>query len=331
MQHLSHLMLVGLLALVFDWVFGDPDWLWRRLPHPVVLFGRAIACVEKIANQSRLSSATRRFLGIIVIFFLVAVAAAIGFLLAIGCQWFGFVGMVIEAGIASIFLAQRSLIEHVRAVRVALEGQILAQARCEVAKIVGRNSAHLDEAGIARATLESLAENSSDGVVAPLFWLLLFGLPGIFAYKMLNTADSMIGHKSERFRDFGFAAAKADDIANYLAARLCALITLGAVWIKYGSSSVCTAWHVMRQDAKQHQSPNAGWPETVYAGALGVNLAGPRRYGEIYVNAAFQNAQGRDPNAHDIDAALSLFRTSMGLSFILILTALSVYLLLFLT
>jgi len=311
-------MLVGMLAMVFDRLLGDPDFLWRRFPHPVVIFGCAIDYMERWGNKAHQTAVKRRIFGMMTLLVLLVGAVFVGELFTLFCRLCGPVGIILEALIASIFLAQKSLGNHVSAVQHALDLGGVEQARREVAKIVGRQTGKLDEAGVCRAAIESLAENSSDGVVAPFFWLLLFGLPGIFAYKMLNTADSMIGHKNERFHAFGFAAAKADDIANYVPARLCALLAIGASWLKYGRTPAFSAWRVMREDAMKHPSPNAGWSESIYAGALGISLAGPRFYGDIYVDSPYQNAGGRAPCRDDIGAGLALFWVSMNLALVLV-------------
>ena len=184
----------------------------------------------------------------------------------------------------------------------ALEG-----GRRAVSQIVGRDPDVLDEAGVARAAIESLAENFSDGVVAPTFWLAVGGLAGGMAYKAVNTADSMIGHKSARHRDFGFASARLDDLVNLPASRLSALLIVLAAMISKDTSPSGT-WRAVVRDAHHHRSPNAGWPEAAMAGALGLSLAGPRVYGGIMVDDATMGIGRRDANARDIRAALKLYR-----------------------
>jgi adenosylcobinamide-phosphate synthase len=208
--------------------------------------------------------------------------------------------------IASIFIAQRSLYQHVARVRSAFAEGGLAGARKAVARIVGRDPEQLDEAGICRAAIESCAENFSDGVVAPVFWLALLGLPGLIAYKTINTADSMIGHRSERYKSFGWAAARLDDLVNLVPARLSALLLAGAAPIAGGS--VSTSLRVVKRDASKHRSPNAGWPESAMAGALGVALAGPRRYATHMVDDPFLNAESTSQLVpDDIGRALDLY------------------------
>jgi adenosylcobinamide-phosphate synthase len=208
--------------------------------------------------------------------------------------------------VASVFIAQRSLYQHVARVRAAFESGGSAAARRAVAMIVGRDPESLDQAGICRAAIESSAENFSDGVVAPALWFALFGLPGLLAYKAVNTADSMIGHRGERYEAFGWAAARLDDVLNFIPARLSGLIIALAVPIAGGS--IATALRVMMRDARMHRSPNAGWPESAMAAALGLALAGPRRYGATIVDDPFLNAAGRrDAEPADIARALRVF------------------------
>ncbi|MEM1345855.1 MAG: adenosylcobinamide-phosphate synthase CbiB [Pseudomonadota bacterium] len=276
------------LALALDAVFGEPDWLWRRLPHPAVLFGRLIAWLEARLNQGSARRA-RGVLGLCVLLIVVLVPA-----LALSHPVLVGVGQVIGA---AILLAQQSLVSHVRAVAAALD-EGLAPARQAVAMIVGRDPATLDEAGVARAAIESAAENFSDAVVAPAFWFAVAGLPGIVLYKAVNTADSMIGYRSERYREYGWAAARLDDALNLIPARLSGLI-LCAV----GPGSLKVLW----RDARLHASPNAGWPEAATASALDVALAGPRIYDGTRLEAPYVFAEGRRaPTARDIEAACRL-------------------------
>lgn len=231
----------------------------------------------------------------------VAVAVAIE-QLAIG--WLGTVAVAVVAG---TLLAQRSLARHVADVADALERGGLVAGRLAVARIVGRDPERLDEAAVARAAIESLAENFSDGVVAPVFWLWAAGLPGAAAYKAVNTADSMIGHRSERYRAFGWAAARVDDLVNLPASRLTALLLIGGACLLPGASPA-GAWRAVRRDAGAHRSPNAGWPEAAMAGALGFALAGPRHYGGVLVKDAVMGAGGqRGLDAGDIRRALRLY------------------------
>jgi adenosylcobinamide-phosphate synthase len=226
------------------------------------------------------------------------------------------VGAALCAVVASSLLAQRSLYEHVQAVAEALAKDGLAAGRRSVSLIVGRNPERLDEAGVARAAIESLAENFSDGIVAPTFWMAVAGLPGGAAYKMLNTADSMIGHRSPRYAAFGWAAARLDDLLNLPASRLSAvLIAVAAPWV---GGSAAGAWRAVRRDATRHRSPNAGWPEAAMAGALGIALAGPRVYGETMVEDAFMGNGRQELAAGDIEQALRLYRVACALQWVLL-------------
>jgi adenosylcobinamide-phosphate synthase len=256
-------------ALLIDAVAGDPASLYRVVPHPVVIFGRAIGFLDRHCNRSSFGAGLKRLAG----------AAAIVILLAL-CLWLGYwlrgalsafpYGGAAEALIISTLIAQNSLYRHVRRVALALENSGLGAGRDAVAMVVGRDTGALDEAGVSRAAIESLAENYSDGVVAPVLWAVLLGLPGIIAFKMLNTADSMIGHRTPRHTDFGMAAARLDDIANYFPARFAALF----LWLAALGRGAGT----ILRDANRHRSPNAGYPEAAMAVGLGLKLSGPRIY-----------------------------------------------------
>lgn len=298
-------LLILVVALLADAVIGDPERLWRRLPHPVVWMGMLIGALDRRLNRAAWPGARRRLLSIGAL--VVAVAAA------------GLAGAAIEAGlrllpghvasiglVASILIAQNSLYRHVAAVATAFDAGGLAAARRAVSLIVGRDPDSLDEAGVCRAAIETTAENFSDGVVAPAFWFALLGLPGLAAYKAVNTADSMIGHLSERHRDFGWASARFDDLVNLVPARLSGLAIALAAPLAGGS--IREALRSMRRDARLHRSPNAGWPEAAMAGALGLALAGPRRYGARIVDDPYLNAEGRvDAGPDDIRRALGVF------------------------
>ncbi|KRR25699.1 CobD/CbiB family cobalamin biosynthesis protein [Bradyrhizobium lablabi] len=298
-------LLVVIAALAFDAVIGDPDWLWRRLPHPVTWFGALIALLDRLLNRDAWPPLLRRIAGIATIAVLVAIASIAGFFLTEITRYVTG-GNVILALVASVFIAQRSLYQHVSRVRMAFASDGLTGARVAVSMIVGRDPDQLDEAAVSRAAIESAAENFSDGIVAPVFWLALLGLPGLLAYKAINTADSMIGHRSERYRWFGWAAARLDDLVNLVPARLSG--PLIAVVAPIANGSVGTSFRVMIRDAARHRSPNAGWPESAMAGALGIALAGPRRYAEGLVNDPFLNAGAREAaTPDDIGRALKLF------------------------
>ncbi|MEX3009920.1 adenosylcobinamide-phosphate synthase CbiB [Hoeflea sp. TYP-13] len=296
------------LALLADRFIGDPDWLWEKISHPVVIFGAAISAADRIGNKETNSDSIRRRNGLISIILLLFLAVVAGVMLARLFAVLGVVGFFLEVGVVAVFLAQKSLADHVTNVASGLREGGLAGGREAVSLIVGRDPGSLDEAGICRAAIESLAENFSDGVVAPAFWYALFGLPGIFAYKMLNTADSMIAHKNSRYLHFGWAAANLDDLANWPASRLSALLIVIAATFKTGWRAATRAFNVVLRDAALHRSPNAGWPEGAMAGALGLALAGERVYGGVAVREPLLNAAGkREVNAADVEAAVGLF------------------------
>ncbi|GAB5507161.1 MAG: adenosylcobinamide-phosphate synthase CbiB [Rhizobiaceae bacterium] len=300
---------LAFLALIIERALGYPDRLVRLIGHPVIWVGALISLLDRNFNRDSFSPAHRRLLGFVALVVICLVPALLAALL----MWFvgpSLLALVVAAFLASSLLAQKSLEDHVMAVAVALDEGGLEAGREAVARIVGRDPNALDEAGVARAAIESLAENFSDGVVAPAFWLGLLGLPGGAAYKAVNTADSMIGHKTDRHRDFGYAAARFDDLINLPASRLAALLIVAAAALNRGTSAK-TAWRAVRRDAYLHRSPNAGWPEAAVAGALGLALAGPRAYGGKIVEDAVMGVGGRlEADAHDIGRALLLYRTA---------------------
>ncbi len=296
------------LALILDWFVGDPQKLWQKLPHPVVLIGRVIDALDGALNKRHLSGKARRDRGLIALVILVLVAILAGHGLAKMIHAFGFFGWLVEIVVVSVFLAQKSLADHVRDVALALRTSGLEGARKAVSRIVGRNPEDLDQSGIARAAIESLAENFSDGVVAPAFWYLVLGLPGIIAYKVVNTADSMIGHRSEKYLDFGRATAIFDDWINLPAARFSALLIAFASYKKNSRAGRRSVMTSTMANAGTHRSPNAGWPEAAMASSLGIALGGPRAYGDDEVNEPRLNAGGRQKlSAQDIDKALNIF------------------------
>ena len=309
-------LLAGLIA---DSFIGDPEQLWRRIPHPVVIFGKAIDRLDALLNRESLSGRVRRAMGMIALLLLLAAAAAIGY----GIHSVAVlhpVGMVLEVAAVMVMLAQKSLARHVRDVAWGLTNGGLQGGREAVAMIVGRDPESLDVAGVVRAAIESLAENFSDGIVAPAFWYAVLGLPGLFAYKALNTADSMIGHRTPRHREFGWAAARLDDLVNLPASRLSAVLIAAAAALGEGRSAAARSWEVVKTSASLHKSPNAGWPESAMAGALGVALAGPRRYGGEVVDDPWMNPAGRrDLEALDIAAALGVFRHACHVLWMLVL------------
>jgi len=305
---MSETLFILFLALVLDRLVGDPDALWRRMPHPVVLFGQAIGVMDRLFNEKRLSAETRRFNGAAGIVVLLAASVFLGVLLHRLLATLGLFGAAVEVAVVAVFLAQKSLHDHVRAVSNGLREGGIEGGRHAVSMIVGRDPATLDEPAVCRAGIESLAENFSDGVVAPAFWYALFGLPGLFAYKMLNTADSMIGHKNAKYLEFGWASARLDDLANWPAARLSILFIAAGAWLAKGRAAARAAIGAALRDAGLHRSPNSGWPEAAMAGALGIGLAGPRIYGGTRVDEPMMNASGRTvATVADIDLSLRIF------------------------
>ena len=280
-------------ALLLDAALGEPRTIWSRWPHPAVLMGRAVGWMDTRLNQGE----SRRARGVLAMAALGLGAILLGNLIH-ALPDFG----LIEVLVVAILLAQKSLVEHVRAVGDGLRMSI-GEGRRAVARIVGRDTAAMDQPAIARAAIESAAENLSDGVIAPLFWGAIFGLPGILAYKAINTLDSMIGHRNARYEMFGWAAARIDDGANLIPARLTGLL-FALVSRRTGAALRC-----MARDARQHRSPNAGWPEAALAGALGFALAGPRSYGGKMIEASFMGEGGRrELGPADIRRALKLTR-----------------------
>ena len=288
---------------------GYPDRLVRAIGHPVMWIGSLISLLDRTLNRATASDITRRILGCFALAILIGVPAALACIIEMllaGLPW----GMFAVAILASTLFAQRSLASHVKAVADALDREGLSAGRRAVSRIVGRDPERLDEAGVSRAAIESLAENFSDGVVAPAFWLAAAGLTGGVAYKAANTADSMIGHRTPRHEAFGWAAARFDDLVNLPASRLTALLIVLAALVTPGARAAA-AWRAIWRDAGKHRSPNAGWPEAAMAGALGLALAGPRVYGGIKVDDAFMGEGGRrDANAADIRRALRLYWTA---------------------
>jgi adenosylcobinamide-phosphate synthase len=295
-----------LLALLLELMIGYPDRLARAIGHPVTWMGALIGALDRGLNRCSASATARRLAGAVTVLILIAVVGTVAVLFERGLSGLRF-GFVAAALVASTLMAQRSLHEHVGRVATALEQAGIAAGRAAVSHIVGRDAEPLDQAGVARAAIESLAENFSDGVVAPAFWMVLGGLPGAAVYKAINTADSMIGHRTPRHAEFGFAAARLDDFINLPASRLSALLLIGAAGLTKGASPA-GAWRAVCRDAHRHRSPNAGYPEAAMAGALSLALAGPRVYGGITVDDAMMGDGRRDADAADIRAALRLYR-----------------------
>lgn len=297
---------LALLALLIEVIVGYPDRLLRAIGHPVTWMGRMIVVLDRALNDETMSDAKRRASGVAALLAIIGVPAIIGYVVERGVLLLP-LGIVAAAIIASTLIAQKSLREHVARVAAALEHDGVAAGRVAVAHIVGRDPDALDEAGVARAAIESLAENFSDGIVAPVFWLAATGLAGGAAYKAINTADSMIGHRTPRHDAFGWAAARLDDLLNLPASRLSALLIVAAAAVSPGASAA-DAWRAVMRDAPRHRSPNAGYPEAAMAGALGLALAGPRAYGGVRIEDALMGDGGRDATTADIRAALRLYQ-----------------------
>ena len=305
MTDADRLMLL-VAGLAIDALFGDMPWLFRQIPHPVVLAGRAVVFFDRKLNRETRGEAVRCGRGIITVILLVGAAAALGLVVEGLCRG-RLPGAVVEAALIGVLVAQRSLYEHVAAVANALDAGGLPAGRAAVRHIVGRDPTSLDSHGVARAAIESLAENFSDGVVAPVFWYLLLGLPGLLVYKMANTLDSMIGHRTPHYRSFGWAAARFDDLLNLVPAPISGLLLVtAAVFAKSGRPD--RALVIMLRDGRKHHSPNAGWPESAMAGALGLALAGPRRYPEGLVADPWLGDGSARAATTDIIRALHLYR-----------------------
>jgi adenosylcobinamide-phosphate synthase len=296
-----------LAALLIEAAIGYPARLFAWIGHPVTSIGALIGRLDRSLNRESMSFAARRMAGVVALLILLGVTLAAALGLSALCRLAGPLALLPLALLASTLLAQRSLYEHVARVAEGLEQGGLAGGRKAVAMIVGRDPESLDEAGVARAAIESLAENFSDGIVAPAFWLGVGGLPGEVLYKAINTADSMIGHKSPRHLAFGWAAARLDDLVNLPASRLTALLlTVAAALDRQADAGA--AWRAVRRDAGRHRSPNAGWPEAAMAGALGLRLAGPRVYGAVRVEDGWMGDGRAEATAADIRRALGLYR-----------------------
>ena len=296
---------LALIAVALEAIVGYPDAVYRAIGHPVTWIGRLIAWCDATWNSPDQTPDERRLWGVATLVLLVVVSVALGRTLE------HLLPMVLCAILGSSLIAQRSLYTHVAAVAESLETGGLEAGRKAVSMIVGRDPEQLDEAGVGRAAIESLAENFSDGIVAPLFWLAVAGLPGGIAYKAVNTADSMIGHKSEKYLEFGWASARFDDLVNLPASRLAALWLIVASGFVAGGSpqrALQTVW----RDARFHRSPNAGWPEAAMAGALGLKLNGPRIYDGEVVDDPFMGDGRSAVTPADIRAALSLYRIACG-------------------
>ena len=302
-------LFIAAAALLIEALFGYPQPLYRLIGHPVTWIGALISLLDRLLNRPAQSFILRRFLGVVALILLLSITGGVA-MIAERLLSLHDAGLLAVILLAATLPAQRSLYEHVAAVAEALETGGLVAGRRSVAMIVGRNTEVLDEAGVSRAAIESLAENFSDGVVAPLFWTAMLGLTGGVLYKAANTADSMIGHKSEKYQAFGWAAARFDDLINLPASRISAVLIILAAALIPG----CSAWNAIkavRRDAPHHRSPNAGWPEAAMAGALGLKIAGPRLYGTEMVEDAYMGDGRREANTKDIRRALRVYRVAV--------------------
>ena len=301
---------LALTALAIDAAVGDPPALYRKAPHPVVILGKWIARLDARFNDAAVADAGRLARGGAVVLVVSLTAAGVGALIHMLASMV-LAGEFIEALAASTLIAYRGLRDHVRAVAQGLRAGI-DEARAAVAHLVGRDPERLDRPAVARAAIESLAENFADAVVAPIFWCVLLGLPGLLGYKAINTLDSMIGHRGPRHLLFGRVAARVDDAANWIPARLSAALFAGAALIVPGAS-VRGAVRAVIRDARRHRSVNAGWPEAAAAGALGIAIAGPRHYGGRLVEDAWMGDGRRILDAQDVHAALRLYAAATAL------------------
>jgi adenosylcobinamide-phosphate synthase len=292
------------VAVALDALLGWPGGLFARIGHPVIWLGALIDALDRRCNRTADAPWLRRVAGVAAALVVIVLAAALAWA-AQATVAFGWSRMFLLGILAWPFVALRSLHDHVAAVARPLEAGDIAAARTAVSMIVGRDPAQLDEAGIARAAIESLAENTSDGIVAPVFWGALFGLPGIVGYKAVNTLDSMIGHRTARHQSFGWAAARIDDLLNFIPARLTGFL-FALLSARPQAATAC-----MARDARAHRSINAGWPEAAMAGALGVRLCGPRSYHGVLADEPWLNASARDPAAADLISGLKLYRRAM--------------------
>ena len=282
--------------MLLDALMGEPRWLWSRVPHPAALMGRGIGWCDKTFNRGE----HKRLMGIVMIVGLCLAAGGLGWIIQL------VPGTVLDMVVVAVFLAQKSLAEHVQAVGDALRLS-LGDGRRSVAMIVGRDTKGMDRSAVARSAIESGAENLSDGVIAPIFWFAVAGLPGLLIYKVTNTADSMVGYRTARHADFGWGAAKLDDLLNLIPARLSALL----IWAVTTRPAITAILH----EAPLHRSPNAGWPEAAMAHGLDIALSGPRSYGGTLQDDPFVNAQGaRELGPDDIDRAVAVLWKTWALA-----------------
>jgi len=310
---------LALIAMLIELCFGYPERVASAIGHPVTWIGRLTGALDRLLNRQTMGTRARRAAGIVAVLMLIVGVGAVALVVERELLHLPF-GLLVIGLLASTLIAQRSLHRHVADVAVALEKRGIEAGRTAVSHIVGRDTNPLDAAGVARAAIESLAENFSDAVVAPILWLAIAGLPGAALYKAINTTDSMIGHRTPRYEAFGWAAARLDDLVNLPASRLSALLLITAAGLSK-NASVNGAWRAVRRDAARHRSPNAGYPEAAMAGALGLSLAGPRVYGGVPVDDATMGDGRRDADAADIVRALALYRRADAILLALLATA----------
>ena len=288
--------MILVIGMILDALLGEPRWLWSRITHPAVLMGRLVGWCDATFNNGD----DRRLMGGLTVLGLCLVAGGLGWIIQLAP------GYGLDVVIIAVLLAQKSLAEHVQATGDALRLSV-GDGRRSVAKIVGRDTSDMDGAAVARSAIESAAENLSDGVIAPIFWFAVAGLPGLLIYKITNTADSMIGYRTPRHKGFGWAAARLDDLLNLIPARLTALL----VW----AVTSRPAFEAILRDAPLHRSPNAGWPEAAMAHGLGIALSGPRSYDGTLQDDPFVNAEGtQDLGPGDIDRAVAVLWKTWGLT-----------------
>ena len=312
------IFICAVIALIIDRIIGWPDWLFQRISHPVVAIGQLIRWCDKLLNKTDRSLSIRRASGIITVFIVIGICLFVALIISHFIPN-GLLGIILTSLLIWPWIAAKSLSDHVVKVALALAASDSNAARTAVSMIVGRNTKTLDNFGIARASLESLSENTSDGIVAPLFWTVLFGLPGLFVYKAINTMDSMIGYQTEDYEAFGWAAAKLDDLANYLPARLTGLIfALTATQPIY---SIAIMW----RDASKHRSPNAGWPESGFAAALNIRLSGPRDYEGTKSSDEWLHEEGENPTEKDIVLGLKHYNRLLNWLIVVVVTILVLF------
>ncbi|MBO6548577.1 MAG: cobalamin biosynthesis protein CobD [Rhizobiales bacterium] len=302
--------LLLILAILLDWLISDPKRLYSHILHPVQYMGEVLSWIERRLNKQTVSLTKQKLRGVFGLFFYLSIWLSVGIAISLICNVIGIWGMALEVLLAAILLSGRSLYEHVRDVNEALKFKTIEEARLSVGQIVGRDVTALDERGVARAAIESGAENLSDGFIAPVLFYFIAGLPGLIFYKAVNTADSMIGHKTQRFLGFGWAAARFDDLLNWVPARLTGFLIMIIAQFRYRNGG--EVFRVMMKDHSKHSSPNAGWPESAMAGALGIALAGPRVYFDVMKQDPWINAKGRlDTDAEDIWQALAVMKRAV--------------------